>query len=264
MTGGGGRRNDDDWRGRFVSPMPIDQPRLRKLTPEHIKNVAGRLKPGKVQSWSTTVEGKRFPVKQLVREAAASLGGNLPPLSEGTTAHEAVCVLSHNGFTSRNESWGGGASIQVPASPGSPSDNDQLYGYILALRTLAETSWLSPCVGGSFSARWGAGSNAPRPTGPEYAPSGIAVYRVAIDEVDNFISITILRVIVRHSAHALIEQAGKGSGEVRNSLIDQIESVRVRRERAEGGNKTVRDAELAELQTFIYDISAGGQGRESE
>ena len=185
--------------------MPIDQPRLRKLTPEHIKNVAGRLKPGNVQSWSTTVEGKRFPVKQLVREAAASLGGNLPPLSEGTTAHEAVCVLSHNGFTSRNESWGGGASIQVPASPGSPSDNDQLYGYILALR-----------------------------------------------------------VIVRHSAHALIEQAGKGSGEVRNSLIDQIESVRVRRERAEGGNKTVRDAELAELQTFIYDISAGGQGRESE
>ena len=62
----------------------------------------------------------------------------------------------------------------------------------LPVRTLAETSWLSPCVGGSFSARWGAGSNAPGPTGPEYAPSGIAVYRVAIDEVDNFISITIL------------------------------------------------------------------------
>ncbi len=61
----------------------------------------------------------------------------------------------------------------------------------ITVRTLAETSWLSPCVGGSFSARWGAGSHGPGSTGPEYAPSEIAVYRVAIDEVDNFISITV-------------------------------------------------------------------------
>ena len=181
--------------------MPIDQPRLRKLTPEHIKDVARKLRPGNVQSWSTTVEGKRFPVKQLVREAAASLAGDLPPLSEGTTAHEAVCVLSHNGFTSRNESWGGGASIQAPASPASPSDNDQLYGYILALR-----------------------------------------------------------VIVRRLAHALIEQADEGSEDLRTNLINHIESARDRLERTEGGNKTARDAELAELQTFIYNIRAEGQG----
>ena len=41
---------------------------------------------------------------------------------------------------------------------------------VRTLRTLAETSWLSPCVGGSFAARRGPGSDAPRSAGPEYAP----------------------------------------------------------------------------------------------
>ena len=56
-----------------------------------------------------------------------------------------------------------------------------------SVRTLVETSWLSPCVGGSFSARWGPGSDAPRSTGPEYAPCGNRRVPRDIDEVENFI-----------------------------------------------------------------------------
>lgn len=73
------------------------------------------------------IEGKRFPVKQLVREAANRLSGDMEPLHGGTTAHEMVCVLSHNGFTSRNEGWeqprsvtsqgdGGTALREIPTS----------------------------------------------------------------------------------------------------------------------------------------------------
>ena len=61
-----------------------------------------------------------------------------------------------------------------------------------ALRTLAETSWLSPCVGGSFAARRGPGSDAPRSAGPEYAPCRNRRVPLGIDELDNFISITVL------------------------------------------------------------------------
>ena len=85
--------------------MPIDQLRLKRLTPEHIKKTARDLKPGHIKTWSTRVEGRRFPVMQLVREAANRLDPHLPALSDGTTSHEMICVLSHNGFTSRNERW---------------------------------------------------------------------------------------------------------------------------------------------------------------
>ena len=64
---------------------------------------------------------------------------------------------------------------------------------IRLLRTLLETSWLTPCVGGSFSARWVPGSNAPGSTGPEYAPCGNPRVPRGIDEVDNLISITVLK-----------------------------------------------------------------------
>ena len=60
------------------------------------------------------------------------------------------------------------------------------------LRTLVETSWLSPCGGCSFSARWGPGSEAPRSTGPEYAPCGNRRLPRGIDELGNFISIKVL------------------------------------------------------------------------
>ena len=58
------------------------------------------------------------------------------------------------------------------------------------LRTLVETSWLSPCVGGSFAARRGPGSDAPRSASPEYAPCGNRRVPLGINELDNFISIT--------------------------------------------------------------------------
>ena len=63
------------------------------------------------------------------------------------------------------------------------------------VRTLAETSWLSPCVGGSFAARRGPGSDAPRSAGPEYAPCRNRRVPLGIDELDNFISITVLRAM---------------------------------------------------------------------
>lgn len=101
--------------------MPISQPRLWALTPVDIRETArylrasGETKP--VQNWYTLVDGERFPSRQLVKEAAARLeDAKLPPLDSGTTSHEAVAVLSHNGFVSRNASWQGtkeGASRPV-------------------------------------------------------------------------------------------------------------------------------------------------------
>lgn len=85
--------------------MPIDQERLRALTPERIRKAAEDLRPGKIRSWVTPVDGKLCPPRQLIFKAAAELGPGLPPLSTGTTTHETVAVLSHNGFTSSNLEW---------------------------------------------------------------------------------------------------------------------------------------------------------------
>ena len=52
--------------------------------------------------------------------------------------------------------------------------------------------WLSPCVGGSFAARRGPGSDAPRSAGPEYAPCRNRRVPLGIDELDNFILIKVL------------------------------------------------------------------------
>ena len=71
---------------------------------------------------------------------------------------------------------------------------------LVAVRTLLETSWLTPCVGGSFSARWVPGSNAPGSTGAEYAPCGNPRVQRGIDEVDNLISITVLKTWAKRNS----------------------------------------------------------------
>ena len=84
--------------------MPINQPRLRALTPEAIRTTARDLPPKEIQRWFTEIEGKRLPVVQLIRTASDHLIIDAPRVI-GPTAHEAVAVLSHNGFTSHNIEW---------------------------------------------------------------------------------------------------------------------------------------------------------------
>ena len=88
--------------------MPIDQLRLRALTPEHIRQVArDRHLETYVKRnvhWLTEIDGLRIPSRQLVEVAAATLPSDAPRVV-GLTSHEAVAVLSHNGFTSRNREW---------------------------------------------------------------------------------------------------------------------------------------------------------------
>lgn len=85
--------------------MPIDQKRLRKLTPEDIRKAAKKLQCGQGTNWYTVVDACQYPPRKLIFEAANSLPIDEPPLSQGTTTHEAVAVLSHNGFLSHNHKW---------------------------------------------------------------------------------------------------------------------------------------------------------------
>ena len=74
-----------------------------------------------------------------------------------------------------------------------------------AYRTLVEISWLSPCVDGPFSAQRGPGSDSPRSVGPEYAPCRNGRVPLGIDELDNFISITVHNVLVLKQLRVLIK-----------------------------------------------------------
>ena len=85
--------------------MPINQERLKALTPEDIRGTARSMRQKEVQAWYTEIDGVRYPSLQLIKEAAHRLQIQAPALHGGTTTHEAVAVLSHNGFTSRNASW---------------------------------------------------------------------------------------------------------------------------------------------------------------
>ena len=48
-------------------------PRLEALTHDAIVRAAKNLAPGDIRKWSVVVDGREFPVKQLVREAANQL-----------------------------------------------------------------------------------------------------------------------------------------------------------------------------------------------
>ena len=74
-------------------------PRLEALTREAILQTARDLTPRDICKWSVVVDGREFPVKQLIREAANRLR-----LADSTvtpadlTAHDAVRYLKRLGF----------------------------------------------------------------------------------------------------------------------------------------------------------------------
>ena len=89
--------------------MAIIEDRLRHMTNAHIRRAAAGLAPRRTSSvvWVTVVDGKECPSRQLLY-AAAKLVSNppgLPELSDAVITHEAVAVLSHNGFTSMKLDW---------------------------------------------------------------------------------------------------------------------------------------------------------------
>lgn len=74
-------------------------PRLEALTHDAIVHAAKSLKPGDVRKWSVVVDGREFPVKQLVREAANQLAAVDSPVTPADlTAHDAVRYLKRHGF----------------------------------------------------------------------------------------------------------------------------------------------------------------------
>ncbi len=74
-------------------------PRLEALTHDAISSAARDLVPGDIRKWSVIVEGREFPVKQLVREAANRLQSNNSAVTPADlTAHDAVRYLKRHGF----------------------------------------------------------------------------------------------------------------------------------------------------------------------
>jgi hypothetical protein len=77
----------------------LAHPRLEALTREAIIGAAKNLVPGDIRKWSVVVDGREFPVKQLVREAANRLQGNNSSVTPADlTAHDAVRYLKRHGF----------------------------------------------------------------------------------------------------------------------------------------------------------------------
>ena len=74
-------------------------PRLEALTQDAIVRAAKHLAPGAIRKWSVVVDGREFPVKQLVREAANRLQSKESPVTPADlTAHDAVRYLKRHGF----------------------------------------------------------------------------------------------------------------------------------------------------------------------
>jgi hypothetical protein len=74
-------------------------PRLDALTREDLFKAAGDTVPKGIRRWSVWIDEKRFPVKQIVREAANQLPGSDPRVTPADlTAHDAVRYLKRLGF----------------------------------------------------------------------------------------------------------------------------------------------------------------------
>ena len=74
-------------------------PRLEALTHDSIVRAAKELKPGGIRKWSVVIDGREFPVKQLVREAANQIQTKDSPVTPADlTAHDAVRYLMRHGF----------------------------------------------------------------------------------------------------------------------------------------------------------------------
>lgn len=68
----------------------MPHPRFDGLTRDVIIRAAGRIVPGKVRKWSTAVDGREFPIRQLSIEAGNSLQLAAPALTPADfTSHQA-------------------------------------------------------------------------------------------------------------------------------------------------------------------------------
>jgi hypothetical protein len=77
----------------------LAHPRLEALTRAAIIDAARNLAPGDIRKWSVVVDGREFPVKQLVREAANQIQSSDSTVTPADlTAHDAVRYLKRHGF----------------------------------------------------------------------------------------------------------------------------------------------------------------------
>jgi hypothetical protein len=82
-----------------VEENDLAHPRLEALTHDAIVQAAKNLAPGDIRKWSVVVDGREFPVKQLVREAANQLQSSDSLVTPADlTAHDAVRYLRKHGF----------------------------------------------------------------------------------------------------------------------------------------------------------------------
>ena len=74
------RLSSSDSKCRYSSrgDSPLAHPRLEALTRDAIIRAAKHLAPGDIRKWSVVVNGREFPVKQLVREADQHQGRRGP------------------------------------------------------------------------------------------------------------------------------------------------------------------------------------------
>ena len=75
--------------------------RLTTLTRTDVEEAATALQPNPARAWVVEAAGKRFPVRQLVQEAANRLRMPAVPLItplDNCTSHQAVKLLRSMGF----------------------------------------------------------------------------------------------------------------------------------------------------------------------
>ena len=74
--------------------------RLNRLTRVDIESTAKSLQPDRI-GWVVDVAGERFPVKQLVREAANQLSSREPQIAKSDSSFntsKALDILQKHGF----------------------------------------------------------------------------------------------------------------------------------------------------------------------
>lgn len=78
----------------------MPHPRLEAVTKEDVIRAAKTIDPKAIQKWSVLVNGKEFPVKQVLKEAANSIKSSAPRVTPADfIAHYAVRRLKRLGFT---------------------------------------------------------------------------------------------------------------------------------------------------------------------
>jgi hypothetical protein len=78
----------------------MPNPRFEALTKEEVIRAARKIDPKGIQKWSVVVDGKEYPVKQLLMEAANLIQSSAPKVTPADfIAHYAVRKLKKLGLT---------------------------------------------------------------------------------------------------------------------------------------------------------------------